>query len=221
MVIAPQKVLAAEPGCYKISDGEPVKLNCPTTNVAYDDGNGGNISRPNSSKCYIYSANLYDGDSSYGDPYVQVNCSSLSACPSGQELRYSDNSAGDPTCVNQGEEVSGQYAGGAKPANTSGSLYDSYAEPSSSANDCKDSSLDRSNCGIVRYLVFFINILSAVVGIVVTGTIIMGGIQYSTSGGDPSKIQAAKKRVFNGIFALIAFIFSYAFLQYIVPGGVL
>ena len=103
----------------------------------------------------------------------------------------------------------------------SGSLYDSYAEPSSSANDCRDSSLDRSNCGIVRYLVFFINILSAVVGIVVTGTIIMGGIQYSTSGGDPSKIQAAKKRVFNGIFALIAFIFSYAFLQYIVPGGVL
>lgn len=96
------------------------------------------------------------------------------------------------------------------------------SEPTASdETDCTDGTLNRDNCGIVRYLVIFINILSAMVGIVVTAVIIIGGIQYSTSGGDPSKVSAAKKRIYNGVISLLAFIFSYAFLQWIVPGGVL
>ena len=94
-------------------------------------------------------------------------------------------------------------------------------EPNVNPNDCNDTALNRDNCGIVRYLVIFINVLSAMVGIVVAAVIVIGGIQYSTSGGDPSKVQAAKKRIYNGIIALVAFIFTYAFLQYIVPGGIL
>lgn len=93
--------------------------------------------------------------------------------------------------------------------------------PEAQLNDCNGSTLDRDNCGIVKYLVLFINVLSTMVGVVVAAVIVIGGIQYSTSGGDPSKVQAAKKRIYNGIFALVAFIFTYAFLQYIVPGGVL
>lgn len=97
----------------------------------------------------------------------------------------------------------------------------SISEPTAKVNDCSDSSgvLDRDNCGIVRYIVLFINVLSIIVGVVVTAVIIWGGIEYSTAGGDPSKIQSAKKRVYNGITSLVAFIFTYAFLQYIVPGG--
>jgi hypothetical protein len=96
-------------------------------------------------------------------------------------------------------------------------------QPDTSAKDCNDKSgqLNRDNCGIVKYLAIFINVLSGVVGVVVTGVIVWGGIEYATSGGDPGKVQAAKKKIYNGIFSLVAFIFTYAFLQYIVPGGVL
>lgn len=98
---------------------------------------------------------------------------------------------------------------------------DPSTELDTKPNDCKDSQLTQDNCAIVRYLVIFINVLSVTVGVVVTAVIVWGGIEYSTSGGDPSKVQAAKKKIYNGVFSLIAFIFTYAFLQYIVPGGVL
>lgn len=70
-----------------------------------------------------------------------------------------------------------------------------------------------------KYLNPLINLLSAAVGIVVIIMLIIGGIQYSTAGGDPNKVQAAKKRIYNALFALLAFIFLYTFLQWIVPGG--
>lgn len=66
-----------------------------------------------------------------------------------------------------------------------------------------------------------INVLSAGVGIIVIITIITAGIQYITAGGDPQKISQAKNRIRNALFALLAFAFLFAFLQWIVPGGIL
>ncbi len=88
-------------------------------------------------------------------------------------------------------------------------------------SDCKDAEVNQENCGIIRYLVLFINILSALVGVVVVGSIIYGGIQYSTAGSDPQKVSAAKSRIRNAIIALVFFIFTYSLLNYLVPGGVL
>jgi uncharacterized ion transporter superfamily protein YfcC len=48
----------------------------------------------------------------------------------------------------------------------------------------------------------------------------MGGIQYSTSGGNPQAASAAKKRMSNAFLALLALVFLYTFLQWIVPGGI-
>lgn len=88
-------------------------------------------------------------------------------------------------------------------------------------NDCNESAnLNASNCGIIKYLETFINALSALVGVVVVGSLIYGGIQYSSAGSDPQKVSAAKKRILNSIFAFVAFLFTYALLQYLVPGGV-
>jgi hypothetical protein len=47
----------------------------------------------------------------------------------------------------------------------------------------------------------------------------MGGIQYTTSTGDSSKVSAAKKRIYNAVIAFFAFLFTYAILQYLIPGG--
>jgi hypothetical protein len=65
-----------------------------------------------------------------------------------------------------------------------------------------------------------INLLSVVVGLVVITTIIVGGIQFSSSSGDPNKIQAARKKISNALIALVAYLFLFAFLQWIVPGGI-
>lgn len=89
-----------------------------------------------------------------------------------------------------------------------------------SRGTCTESNLNESNCGIIYYINMFINILSAMVGIVVTGVIIWGGIIYSTSKGDPGKVAEGKKKIMNGIMSLAMFIFAYAFLQWVVPGGI-
>jgi Type IV secretion system pilin len=80
-----------------------------------------------------------------------------------------------------------------------------------------------SNAGtnlINKYAIPFINLLTAMVGIVVLLSLIVGAIQYSSSADDPSKVAAAKGRIANAIIALFGLLFFYAFLQYLVPGGV-
>lgn len=102
-------------------------------------------------------------------------------------------------------------------------------EPTYSADDCSGDNLDGTitdpddpnHCGILRYLVMFIQILSGLVGVVVAGSIIYGGIQYSSAGSDPQKVSAAKDRIRNAVIALIFFIFGIGFLNWLVPGGVL
>ena len=64
-----------------------------------------------------------------------------------------------------------------------------------------------------------IRFLSAGVGLVIIGSIIVAGIQYSASGGDPQAAAKAKSRISSTLTALVIFIFSYALLNYLIPGG--
>ncbi len=86
--------------------------------------------------------------------------------------------------------------------------------------DCKESPVTKENCGIVKYLFLLINTLSALVGIVVIGMIIIGGIEWSASNDNPQRVAAARSKIVNAVLALLVFIFTYAFLQWVVPGGI-
>lgn len=77
-----------------------------------------------------------------------------------------------------------------------------------------------SGNSIVKDLNTIVNFLAGLVAIVVIGVIIFGGIQYISAGDNATQITAAKQRVMNGIIALLIFIFTYAFLQWLIPGGV-
>lgn len=78
----------------------------------------------------------------------------------------------------------------------------------------------RTQCNVVtQYLNPFIKFLGILAGIAVTIGIIVGGIQYSASGGDPQKVASAKKHIRNSILALLVYFFLYAFLKFIIPGG--
>ena len=70
-----------------------------------------------------------------------------------------------------------------------------------------------------KYINPFILLLTAVVGVLAVISIIVAGIQYSSAGDDPSAVNRAKNRIFQTVIGLLAYLFLFAFLNYIVPGG--
>lgn len=65
-----------------------------------------------------------------------------------------------------------------------------------------------------------VNILTGVAGLAIVGSIIFGGIQYSSAGGNASQVSAAKNRIVVSIASLLLLGFGYAILQWLVPGGI-
>ena len=61
--------------------------------------------------------------------------------------------------------------------------------------------------------------LSAGVGLVVIGSIVVAGIQYSASRGNPQATEASIKRITNAIIGLLIYLFMFAIANYIKPGG--
>ncbi len=72
---------------------------------------------------------------------------------------------------------------------------------------------------IAKYVNPGINLLSAVFGLVAVISLILGGINYAASEGDPQKASKAKQRIVNTIFAVFAYMFLFAFLEFLIPGG--
>lgn len=75
-------------------------------------------------------------------------------------------------------------------------------------------------CFINNYVNPVVAFLSAAAGVAVVISVIVGAIQYSSAEGDPSKVSAARNRIVESIVALLAFLFLYAFLNFLLPGGV-
>jgi len=101
-----------------------------------------------------------------------------------------------------------------QPGNTACSVG-SRPDPASLGKDC---TVDK--CDIINlYVDPFIKFLTIIVGIVVTIAIIIGGIQYSMSAGDPQKAASAKGHIRAAIIALVAYFLLYAFIQFLTPGS--
>ncbi len=89
-------------------------------------------------------------------------------------------------------------------------------------NNCPTELDPQQQCSIVRqYLNPIINTLAVVVVLAAVISIIVAGIQYSTSADQPNVTAAAQQRIINAVIAIIAFGFLWAFLQWITPGGIL
>jgi hypothetical protein len=109
---------------------------------------------------------------------------------------------------------------GASGGTTDSSLTATTAVPDEAVagGNCKDI----QHCDLfVHYINPAINLLAAAVGIIVAISIIIGGLQYGSSAGDPQKASAAKNRIRNAIIALVTFLFLYAILNFLIPGGLL
>jgi len=90
-------------------------------------------------------------------------------------------------------------------------------KPQVTPTDCSNN----NGCDLIgKYVDPTINLLSALFGLVAAGSLIIGGIQYTASEGDPQKASKAKTRMVNTVFAILAYAVLYGFFQFLVPGGV-
>jgi len=129
-------------------------------------------------------------------------------------LAYADTST---TCTTGGAGETGCSFNSAS-CSTDNAHINNCTDPAVSDNSCNDT----SSCNLLtQYVQPFINFLSALVGVAVTISIVIGGIQYGSSAGDSAKVSAAKNRIRNSIIALLAFVFLYALLNFVIPGGLI
>lgn len=90
---------------------------------------------------------------------------------------------------------------------------------SGSSNQCPTD--QPKTCAFVQtYINPFIKLLTAAVGIFATISIVYAGIMYATSADDPSVVTKAKKRIFETILGVVAYVFLFAFINYLIPGGI-
>lgn len=76
------------------------------------------------------------------------------------------------------------------------------------------------NTFVEKYVNPIVLVLTAMVGISAVLSIVIAGIQYTSSADDSGIVNKAKTRIFNTIIGLVAYIFMLAFLNYLVPGGI-
>ncbi len=88
--------------------------------------------------------------------------------------------------------------------------------------DCVQTSLfgcyDGGIWGIVGLI---LDIMLIGVGAAAVIGIIISGIQYMTSAGDPGAMTKAKNRLTQVIVGILAFGLMWVFLQWLIPGGIL
>jgi len=84
----------------------------------------------------------------------------------------------------------------------------------------QDNSGDIESNAIWGLLLIAINILTAGIGLVAVGGIIYAAILYTTAQDKAAQVTKAKEVIFNVILGLVLFALMYAFLQFLIPGGV-
>ena len=103
---------------------------------------------------------------------------------------------------------------------TGGSCEDGTTDPALCSACNKDGQPDQ-DCNLTKkYLNPIINkflaplaILAVIIGI------IWGSIEFATSAGDAQKAASGKGKIQKALIGLLAFIFLYAFLSWLMPGG--
>lgn len=91
------------------------------------------------------------------------------------------------------------------------------SDPALCGAPCKDA----NSCSLTaKYINPIINkflVPLAIIAVIIG--IIWGAITYITSGGDPQRVALGKNRITKALLGLLAFIFLYAMLNWLIPGG--
>lgn len=170
----------------------------------------------------------------YTEYQIQQFCSRPSTIPNGESVFCQtrtgtvevNNQSKPPNAPITGECSDGSYVEASSPEARdricAGRALNKTKGPAGNfGGTCEKQDLDQKNCAIIKYALLFTNILSALVGIVVVIMIAIGGLQYAASRDNPQATINAKNRLKTAVLALVGYLFIFAFLQYIIPGGIL
>ena len=78
---------------------------------------------------------------------------------------------------------------------------------------------DGKGCGIYTVLNLVVDILSMGIGIVGVIGIMVAGIQYLTAKSNEEQVRKAKRRIFEIVLGIVAYVLLYAGMQWLLPGG--
>lgn len=81
--------------------------------------------------------------------------------------------------------------------------------------DCTALKNDSNKNDLMAQANTIINVVIGVVGFVAVAFIIFGGIQYTTSAGDPGKVKKAKDTILYGIIGLVVAMLAYAIVNFV------
>lgn len=85
--------------------------------------------------------------------------------------------------------------------------------------NCDDSGEEGG--GIFAILLIVLNVLTFGVGIAGTLGIVIAGIMYLTARDDQGQLVKAKNMLINIVIGLVAYAVMWAFLQWLLPGGII
>lgn len=89
------------------------------------------------------------------------------------------------------------------------------------ASDCNGPDIHAGNCNIIKWILNITNAMSAIVGIVIVIMIVVRGMQYMTARDNIQQVAAAKMQFLWLIIAFGVYLFSFAILQWLIPGGLI
>ena len=76
------------------------------------------------------------------------------------------------------------------------------------------------NNGIVVLLTMAIKIMTGLVGAIAVVMLIYAGLIYATAADSQEKVKQSKEYITNVVIGLLLYIFLFAILNYLIPGGV-
>jgi len=97
---------------------------------------------------------------------------------------------------------------------------ESYKLDPSCNDPSRSQKCKNGECLFENYLQPGLNLMAAIVGLACAGSYIAAGIRYETSADNSQKVSDAKQRIVTTTFVLIGFFVFYAFMKYLIPGGV-
>jgi hypothetical protein len=141
------------------------------------------------------------------------NCARKFAVDNGAQLKSDDcwntcekNNNGSSNTNGSGSGTTGNTCGGVETSIIS-------CDEDNKGNNVEDNA-------IWGLLLLVLNILTAGIGLVAVGGIVYGAILYTTAQDNSAQVTKAKETIFNVVLGLVMFALMYAFLQFLIPGGI-
>lgn len=74
---------------------------------------------------------------------------------------------------------------------------------------------------IVAFLKTVIQFMAFGIGIALVGGLVTGGVVYMTARANPQQVQKAEEIIRNAIIGIVLYVFMFAIVNFLIPGGIL